>query len=345
MMFSGTLYIAISATVAAQPGVDQAGAAVIAAEPVSVAPPPAPRYVIVDIPAFNRSAGDGPPGATVSEVGGKDSDRNGSAPAGSPEPSKAPAAGIALDEAVIATHDANIRLLRQRIEMLRQDGGTGALGILRDLDVRLKRAEAARGLAVARIASVTAKPRAMMREPDRTIAERTATSQSPDTGLVQAGAIPIANAAARQRIVDDLTVERVSHRRDGAPRVAMGAASPAASADMAGHATMARLAQARQSLATARRALEGKTSAKPPTISAFAVMPSPRPIVEPAGAVTASLPGPQGMTKGEAPRSSGYFDAALFLDLAAAKFGMAIAALLLLVALGPFRQPRLSFER
>lgn len=57
-----------------------------------------------------------------------------------------------LNDAVVAAHDARIALLRERIDSLKTAGNAAPDTQLRDLAVRLKRAEAARKLAMARIA-------------------------------------------------------------------------------------------------------------------------------------------------------------------------------------------------
>lgn len=109
---------------------------------IEAASAPAPRgYVIIDLP---RSETVPVLGSVVADAVRLTVERPASAISPRPEPD------TGIETEVIASHEQRIGVLRAHIDALRRDKAEAA--VLAGLDVRLKRAEAARKLAVARAA-------------------------------------------------------------------------------------------------------------------------------------------------------------------------------------------------
>ena len=157
----------------------------------------APRaYVIVDLP---RSDGVRLLGMVVADTVRLE-----------PEPSmevvaRPPPPDIRIDADVIASHDQRIGVIRERIDTLRQERAEQA--ILAALQARLRRAEAARQLAVARVALAqctgpcASPPAAAARTSPAMAAtapvrSRPQSPRRPATGSVRAASIPMPVAAA-----------------------------------------------------------------------------------------------------------------------------------------------------
>lgn len=207
VLLSGTIAAAISSATAPQSGdlsaVTTAASAIAELKPATEPAPP--DYVIVDIPEFNREAGPLP--AVVDEA---------SAPVGN---EAAPADGT-FDQAVVAAHDARIELIRQRIAQAQTELGDEVL--LRDLQRRLTKAQAARERAAERVAQ---------RDPDQPPVALASAPAAPEL-------VPPAQVAPPRR-----AVERLAAR--AAPAEEHAAAK---NTDLLQHA--------RVQLATARQALD-----------------------------------------------------------------------------------------
>ena len=147
---SNVVYIASSLAAGNQP---------ITASPalpaITISTPPAEGsargYVILDVPKFDGAAGTRSLSDAIAEEmkryslppGARDLPPGGSLSTDPPED---------LDNAVVASHEARIAAIKDRIETLRTGKDAAAGAQLRDLATRLKRAEAARKLAAARLA-------------------------------------------------------------------------------------------------------------------------------------------------------------------------------------------------
>jgi hypothetical protein len=342
-LLTGTIYAAVSAISAAQP----AEPSVVAisstpAEPVAPAAAPAGvrGYVIVDIPAFNR---DMPPLVTTAEPARRAAGPP-SEPAADPvsalaeglprrararAPVEPPAATPDFDAQVIAAHDARIHMLKQRIERAGLESGPMAGARARDLAARLMRAEAARDVAVARAASTQPCEAGCVDEARAAPAIRSIRpAQVPaelDGPLPARAPVPAVSAVRPRASAEirinrpDVSVSSTQGRRPArtiaTPSAAPTATPPHAVPPLMDPVSAAGLSRARKSLAIARDTLE--RDAVP-------------------GAVTLSRATVQ--SGSAAPVGMG--DAAMFLDLAAARFGMAIASLLLLIALVQYFRPR-----
>lgn len=343
-LLSTTIYAAASVT-AATPSADSAMVEAVA----SAAPPT--EYVIVDIPAFNRTAAALPPVAApprgepiedldfdlaqaarrFPELGAIRSE-----PASSEIGSVPTEAGF--QDAVVAAHNDRINLLRQRLARATLNEGAGATPLIRDLQLRLRRAEAARSLAVVRARSAAvcdarcaapggpgdAHARAAIDSPSRVRSPATETAASPPVTAFErrTAADRAVHANTRRAAVERSTIKVAS---GGPAEIQEGrVGSPSHSA-----ADPDRLAFSRQRLATARRVLENGPDLSP-LMAGAAVISSTEPASDSAGAPL--------KTADILPFDA--FDPHLFWTFAAAKFGMAIASLLLLLVLGAVIRPR-----
>jgi len=139
---SGTLYLAFSLAAGSHPVVaPPADTPTAAAQP---APQPL-NYVIIDLPRVDR------PSKTLATVIAEEAARAPSADNDS-DPAAQTQAMTGVNDAVVAEHDTRVALLKQRIATLKPSATGDTAAQLRDLGTRLKRAEAARALAVARAA-------------------------------------------------------------------------------------------------------------------------------------------------------------------------------------------------
>ncbi|MFW2850436.1 hypothetical protein ACM61V_00725 [Sphingomonas sp. TX0543] len=160
---SNAIYLASSLTAASNASAVAAETTVV---PVIVADAPQPTqpitplsrgYVILDVPAAARP----PETPNLGELINTEIRRHAeqySAPGPVTSPwaagpgESAPLAGDTgdMDRDVLAEHETRIALLKQRIDRLRADHKDNAAALIRDLGTRLKRAQAARKLAMAR---------------------------------------------------------------------------------------------------------------------------------------------------------------------------------------------------
>lgn len=268
---SGAIYLASSLatggpSVATQPSPVLAAPAEAASEQQRGPRP----YVIVDLPRLSSPAA-GMGEAVALEVRRDADPRLRSDPPAASDPEDP----VALDVAVVAEHAARIAALEQHIAALRRDNAAGP--VLAGLMGKLRRAEAARNLATARVALAGGSPArcatGCAAPPVQIAAARVAGSQRPDPGRS-----PIDAAASKAPALPRKAAPSVTPMRSAAPapraaaqRAASEIAAPlsrqaARSAARDTHASADRataneLARARRLLAAARAALEGEPQA------------------------------------------------------------------------------------
>lgn len=102
------------------------------------------NYVIVDLPHFDRGRAGKSIETVIAEAALEPATKNNF------DPLAARDTAADINYAVVTEHDARVAALKQRIASLKADPGSDHAAQVRDLGVRLKRAEAARGLALAR---------------------------------------------------------------------------------------------------------------------------------------------------------------------------------------------------
>lgn len=215
---SGTFYLA--ATLAA-------GGAPTAAEPESTPAPviladakPAPRsYRIIDLPGFDRLA----PVRTIDAVIAEEVRRTNARPDDAPIITALETDGV--NHAVVTEHDTRIALLKQRIDGIKAEGAKDAPQ-LQDLTTRLKRAEAARGLALARAALET--PCAGICETRNELAVRDSAPPAMVTPAATLVSIRIATPAPASRRVIRHHIARPSRITTGGAPFASRRKAPAA---------------------------------------------------------------------------------------------------------------------
>lgn len=199
-------------------------------------------YVIVDIPAFNRN-----------DATGQRRDHN-RAENLAPYPerpasvgSREPQGGTAFETAVTAAHDARIVLIEHRIDrVLNEQPGDKAL--LRDLTVRLERAQAARRLSLERAVPANAVPA-------RRAVEAEATRPVPRSQMFPRES---AKPARRNNVAEDMAPPKrvpVRSHEGELPKAAIG--------DTADQSSELVLKRSRASLATARKLLVDRDIAPP----------------------------------------------------------------------------------
>jgi len=143
---SGTLYLAFSLAAGSHPGVVETRAATTPATAEAAQPAPQPqKYVIADLPRLDRPS-KSLDAVIAEEVARESATQDDGGPVARNE------AITGVNDAVVTEHDARIALLKQRIAALKSEAKGDTAAQLRDLGTRLKHAEAARALAIARAA-------------------------------------------------------------------------------------------------------------------------------------------------------------------------------------------------
>jgi hypothetical protein len=202
---AGTFYLALSLAAAAHPVAATAQALPAASatshdEAPKVAPSAGERngFAVVDIPVRNRSTDS----KTVASVIAEEARRVTTSP---DDPSgesyfaaNATLGTTDLNQGVVAEHDKRIAMLKERIASVKAQQGPDAAKQLDDLNTRLKRAEAARSLALAR---ATLEPKcASDCDANGALAERDA--ESPETGDASAAPKPDNARSSKKRSTD-----------------------------------------------------------------------------------------------------------------------------------------------
>lgn len=273
-VISTALYLA---TPAAAAGTSSNGGAVAAVDAAPSPPDPARAApVVFDLPATARAAS---LDEAIAQEVARDAVTHSSAGLTIADSLADGRADGALNEAVIAAHDARIAMLRQRIDATTADGAAGRIE-LAALQLRLHRAEAARRIALARAGDNT--PAEAPQDVTAHVTTSTVETQavrvsapakphpgvsrppSPRTPAVRRIAVPVhprsAHATSALRVAS--TSNLLADHGAGATlhHVPVGPET----ADAAGHV--------RRLLAAARRVLEADAAVHPPHVALAGLM-------------------------------------------------------------------------